>query len=168
MTTYGSSVLRALERGPMTAREIALDADITVGIAYRYATFQLRRKPQVMHIYDWEVSESDNLLVPIYKLGPGKSITAQQYRAKHVCQQLTNVTRVLVALKKKPMTTKALIAATGIKPNTCKAAITTLRSEPRQVRIAYYEPGTEKWPWIPVYALGKVDAKKPQTMKEAA
>jgi hypothetical protein len=167
MTTYGSSVLRALERGPMTAREIALDADITVGIAYRYATFQLRRKPQVMHIYDWEVSEADGLLVPIYKLGPGKSITAQQYRAKHVCQALTNVTRVLVALKKKPMTTKKLIEVTGIKPNTCKATITTLRGR-KEVRIAYYEPGCDKWPWVPVYALGKIDAKKPQLLKEAA
>lgn len=167
MTTYGSSVLRALERGPMTAREIALDADITPRIASRYATFQLRRKPQVMHIADWEVSEADNLLVPVYKLGPGVSITAKQYRAMHVCQALTNVTRVIVALRKKPMTTKALIAATGIKPNTCKSAITTLRGR-KEVRIAYYEPGCDKWPWVPVYALGKVDAKKPQPMKEAA
>lgn len=74
MTTYGSAVLTALERGPMTASEIAFDADISLGVVRQYINYHQQCRPPKIHVAGAETSEKTLRVVAIYALGPAKGM----------------------------------------------------------------------------------------------
>lgn len=77
MTSYGKSVLAALERGPMTVREVAFDTDISERQVHGYLRYHMLTKPPSACIIGTEVSEKTGRRVAIY------ATRASQLKAKN-------------------------------------------------------------------------------------
>ena len=74
MSSYGSAVTRALERGNMTPAEIALEAGVTEPTVREYIRYLEQCIPPKVAIVGMERSEKTTRLVPIYSL----SLPAQE------------------------------------------------------------------------------------------
>ena len=160
MSDWGHEVVSALERGPLTLSEIALETGFSVRAVQNYL-YVLNKEPKRVHVADWERSEVQDKLVKVYAAGPGIDMSLGRYLSINGLLGDTMQAKVIRELSVKPMTVRQLIAKLGANESTVKNAVTKLRHDPRKVCVAKYQASPEARVWVKVFGLGETDARYP-------